>query len=99
VALVTDAVGAEGGPDGVRLPDGTLAGSNLTMDEAVRNLVAFTGCSLADAVVSASTTPAALLGDDSRGVVEAGRRGDLVILDAAAAVVATVVGGEVVWKS
>ena len=35
---------------GVRTPDGVLAGSNLTLDRAVRNLVAFTGCSPAEAI-------------------------------------------------
>ena len=59
LTLVTDAVAALGMADGthrldrrevvvadgaVRLPDGTLAGSALSMDQAVRNLVAFTGC-------------------------------------------------------
>src|SRR5918998_2097574 len=50
----------------VRLPDGTLAGSVLTMDEAVRNLVA-SGASLADAVYAASAAPARLLGREDLG--------------------------------
>ena len=45
----------------VRLADGTLAGSVLTMDEAVRNLVA-SGADWKDAVHAASTAPARLLG-------------------------------------
>jgi N-acetylglucosamine-6-phosphate deacetylase len=112
--LVTDAVAALGlpagplqlgstavvaGPSGVRTADGTLAGSTLSMDRAVRNLMAFTGCSLADAVRCASATPAALLGDASRGRLEPGRRGDVVVLSPQGFVVATVVAGEVVWKS
>jgi N-acetylglucosamine-6-phosphate deacetylase len=112
--LVTDAVAALGlptgpvqlgsmaavaGPAGVRLPDGTLAGSTLSMDRAVRNFMAFTGCSLAAAVRCASATPAALLGDSSRGRLEPGRRGDVVVLSPDGFVVATVVAGEVVWKS
>jgi N-acetylglucosamine-6-phosphate deacetylase len=112
--LVTDAVAALGlptgpvrlgslaaiaGPDGVRAADGTLAGSTLSMDRAVRNLIAFTGCSLEEAVVCASATPAALLRDASRGVLSPGRRGDVVVLDSTGAVVSTVVGGEVVWRS
>ena len=112
--LVTDAVAALGlpagpvqlgsvaavaGPAGVRTADGTLAGSTLRMDQAVRNLMAFTGCSLADAVRCASSTPAVLLGDSSRGRLEPGRRGDVVVLSPDGFVVATVVAGEVVWKS
>jgi N-acetylglucosamine-6-phosphate deacetylase len=112
--LVTDAVAALGlppgpvhlgemaavaGPAGVRTADGTLAGSTLSMDQAVRNLMAFTGCSLVDAARCASATPAALLGDSSRGRLEPGRRGDVVVLSPEGFVVATVVAGEVVWKS
>jgi N-acetylglucosamine-6-phosphate deacetylase len=112
--LVTDAVAAlgrpggtvhlgdvvvEAGAAGVRTADGTLAGSALSMDQAVRNLMAFTGCSLAEAVRCASTTPAAVLGDASRGALEPGRRGDVVVLSPEGEVLTTVVGGEVVWKS
>jgi N-acetylglucosamine-6-phosphate deacetylase len=106
--LVTDAVAALGmpagrhalgraevtvGDDGVRLADGTLAGSNLAMDEAVRNLVAFSGCSQEAAVRAATEAPAALLGDSARGSLERGRRGDLVLLTADLDVVTTFVGG------
>ncbi len=45
-----------------RLADGTLAGSVLSLDQAVRNLIEFTGCDLADALSTVTTTPAALLG-------------------------------------
>jgi N-acetylglucosamine-6-phosphate deacetylase len=103
LALVTDAVSALGQPDGpaggVRLPDGTLAGSTLTMDAAVRNLRAFTGCSLGDAVTTATATPAAVLRDDSRGELVAGRRGDLAVLTTAGEVVATVIAGAVAWRA
>ena len=58
----------------VRLPDGTLAGSVLTMDEAVRNLVA-SGASLADAVHAASAAPARLLGRGDLGAAAAGGAG------------------------
>jgi N-acetylglucosamine-6-phosphate deacetylase len=71
----------------------------VSMDRAVRNLMAFTGCSLGDAVACASTTPAALLADPSRGSLAPGCRGDVVVLDSSGSVVTTIVGGEVVWKS
>jgi N-acetylglucosamine-6-phosphate deacetylase len=112
LVLVSDAVSALGlpagpirlggatatsGPDGVRLADGTLAGSALSMDAAVRNLMAFTGCPLVEAVASASANPAAVLGDGSRGILAPGRRGDLVLVTGDGHVVATVIGGEVAW--
>ena len=82
------------GPDGVpRLPDGTLAGSALTMDRAVRNVVQAAGVDLADAVAAASTTPAHRLGLDDRGALATGRRADVVALDADLGVVATWVRG------
>jgi N-acetylglucosamine-6-phosphate deacetylase len=81
VALVSDAVAATPGEGAPRLPDGTLAGSVLTMDGAVSNVVHHSGVSLADAVQAASTTPARLLGLDDRGAIAPGRRADLVALE------------------
>jgi N-acetylglucosamine-6-phosphate deacetylase len=62
-----------------RLPDGTLAGSALTMDAAIRNVVGL-GVPLATAVSAASTRPAELLGLADRGAIAPGRRADLVAL-------------------
>jgi N-acetylglucosamine-6-phosphate deacetylase len=93
---------------GVRTADGTLAGSDLALDQAVRNLVAFTGCTATEAVATVTTTPARLLGLDDRGELEAGRRADVTVLDERLRVVATFVGGELAhlvadeawrWKS
>ncbi len=88
VALVTDAVaappappGADGPPGPPRLPDGTLAGSTLTMERAVSNVVHHCATSFADALAAATTTPARLLGLDDRGAVAPGRRADLVALE------------------
>jgi N-acetylglucosamine-6-phosphate deacetylase len=112
LCLVTDAVAALGMPagrvplgvleafateDGVRLADGTLAGSDLSLDRAVRNLVAFAGVSLPEAVAAATMAPAALLGLGDRGVIRAGAVADLTLLDAGGAVVATVVGGRLAF--
>ncbi|MDO8362401.1 MAG: amidohydrolase family protein [Actinomycetota bacterium] len=90
--LVTDAVawrrGTVGGiglqfRDGApRLADGTLAGSAVSMDAAIRLCVA-SGVPLADALVAASTNPARLLGLRDRGTVQVGMRADLVLLSAA----------------
>jgi N-acetylglucosamine-6-phosphate deacetylase len=94
--LVTDAVawrGSSVGPLQVhmasgapRLADGTLAGSALTMDQAIRNVVERCDVALADAVTAASTVPAHLLGLDDRGAIAMGRRADLVALDDAGCV-------------
>jgi N-acetylglucosamine-6-phosphate deacetylase len=95
-ALITDAMDAAGMPDGryqlggqqvevtgrvARLVhDGSIAGSTLTMDLALRNAVA-AGIALPDAVAMAATTPARALGlADQVGALEAGLRADLVVL-------------------
>jgi N-acetylglucosamine-6-phosphate deacetylase len=106
MVLVTDAVawrrGAVGDTplrvvDGApRLDDGTLAGSVLTMDSAVANVVNRCGVSLEHAIRSASTTPAALLGLVDRGAIEIGRRADLVALDRDLRCAATWIGGTAV---
>ncbi len=91
---VTDATAATGMPDGdyrlgrhtvtkclggVRLSDGTLAGSTLTMDQALRNLVSL-GLPLAEAAERTSTHAASYLGLADRGRVQAGAWADLVCL-------------------
>ena len=80
----------------VRLADGTLAGSTLALDRAVRNAMAFAGLDLAAAVRAVTATPASVLGLTDRGAVVAGAVADLVLLTPQAEVVATVVGGRVV---
>jgi N-acetylglucosamine-6-phosphate deacetylase len=88
--LVTDAVAWRAGTAGEvgvqlrdgapRLPDGTLAGSALTMDAAVRTCVD-AGVPVAHALTAASTTPATVLGLHDRGALAVGARADLVALD------------------
>ncbi|MEM8922620.1 MAG: N-acetylglucosamine-6-phosphate deacetylase [Actinomycetota bacterium] len=80
-----------------RLYDGTLAGSTIGLDDALRNLMAFTGCSLADAVLAVTETPARCLGLHDRGRIEIGRRADLVALDADGHVRMTFARGALVW--
>jgi N-acetylglucosamine-6-phosphate deacetylase len=107
VALVTDAVAAPvaRAPDRAsppRLADGTLAGSVLTMADAVSNVVRAGGVALADAVQAASSTPARLLGLDDRGSIEAGRRADLVALEPTGGgwrAVSVWVAGHEAWRS
>ncbi len=67
-----------------RAEDGTLAGSDLDMGQAVRNAVRLMGIDLATASVMASTTPARFLGlGDRMGSIAPGLRADLVHLDSA----------------
>lgn len=75
-----------------RLADGTLAGSALTMDRAVRVAVA-AGAELSAALRAASTTPARLLALADRGSIRVGTRADLVALSYDLEVEATFAGG------
>ncbi|MEM1759735.1 MAG: N-acetylglucosamine-6-phosphate deacetylase [Thermofilaceae archaeon] len=113
ICLVTDAISAAGLPDGhyslgglsvlvrdgvARLPDGTLAGSTLTLDRAVKNFLEFTGCSLPEAVRCATLNPARLLGiDDRKGSLAVGKDADLVIFDENFTVHYTILGGKIVY--
>ncbi len=93
---VTDSTSAAGMPDGeyrlgrqtvtkclggVRLSDGTLAGSTLTMDLALRNLVDALGLGLAQASARVSTHAADYLGLADRGRLTPGAWADAVVLD------------------
>jgi N-acetylglucosamine-6-phosphate deacetylase len=104
VVLVTDAVAGAGMEPGVyqldgrdilvdetvsRFPDGNLAGSVLTLDQAVRNVVEWGGASIADACRMASEVPARILGLRSKGWLAPGMDADLVLLDDALEVTAT----------
>ena len=96
VILVSDGVSATGMPDGkymlgqfevtvsggvCRNAEGKLAGSTLTLDRALRNIVAL-GASLADAVRMLTLNPATLLGlEFKKGVLRAGADADIVLLD------------------
>lgn len=64
------------------LEDGTLAGSTLTMPQAIRNMMQFSECSLIDAIYMASYNPARVLQLDSRkGSISIGKDADLVVLN------------------
>ena len=92
---VTDATAATGMPDGdyhlgsqpvrkclggVRLADGTLAGSTLTLGDGLHNLLSL-GLDLGDASARLSRYPADFLGLNDRGVLALGQYADLVVLD------------------
>lgn len=112
IMLITDAMRATGLGDGeyllgelraivkdgaARLHDGTLAGSVLTMERAVQNMVNLVGVDLPTAVAMASLHPARKHGLDGRkGSLEAGKDADLLLLDPSLGVLTTLVGGKVV---
>jgi N-acetylglucosamine-6-phosphate deacetylase len=75
--------------------DGTLAGSDLDMAQAVRNACFLLGVDLQTAARMASTVPAEAIGmGDERGTIRPGRSADLVLLDADQNVVETWIAGE-----
>jgi N-acetylglucosamine-6-phosphate deacetylase len=108
IYLTTDAIAAAGMGDGEyrlasrtvymeggvpQLGSGVIAGSVLTMIEAFRNILAFTGCTVPEAARMASTTPARLVG-------EGRRKGRLVPgYDAGVTVLAPDLSVEAVWRA
>jgi N-acetylglucosamine-6-phosphate deacetylase len=106
--LITDAISATGMPEGryqlgpiaVEVKDGkctangSLAGSVLTMDRAVRNVTQFSNWSLKDAVRAASLNPARAVGmAEKRGTITPGARADFVVLNSSGEVLHTIVAG------
>lgn len=97
LTLITDSMEATGCPDGeysiagnpvtvkdgkARTHDGAIAGSTLSMWEAVQNLRRFAGATLEDAVYAATMAPAREVGIDGEvGSIEVGKRADLLILE------------------
>ncbi|MGV3464399.1 MAG: N-acetylglucosamine-6-phosphate deacetylase [Heyndrickxia sp.] len=96
MVLISDAMRAKGMPDGVselggqkvyvkngeaRLENGSLAGSILTMDQAFRNIIQFTGCGIAEAVQMTSVNQAKEFGLPSKGTLSDGKDADFVIMD------------------
>ncbi|MEH6888193.1 N-acetylglucosamine-6-phosphate deacetylase [Bacillus sp. JJ864] len=95
MSVITDAMRAKGLADGLyelggqpvivkggsaRLEDGTLAGSILKMDEALRGVIAFTGCSIEEAVLMTSVNQAEEFGLVNKGALETGKDADFVIM-------------------
>ncbi|EEL54417.1 UNVERIFIED_ORG: N-acetylglucosamine-6-phosphate deacetylase [Bacillus proteolyticus] len=96
VSVITDAMRAKGLEDGLyelggqpvhvkdgsaRLEDGTLAGSILKMDQAFRNVIEFTGCSIEDAVLMTSVNQAEEFGLNNKGALAVGKDADFVVMN------------------
>lgn len=116
VVAITDSIMAAGLPDGkyklgvndivVVNGDAKLAyedvraGSTLTMDQALRNIMAFTGAPIQQVSRLLSLNPAKLLGIDQEfGSIDPGKREDLVIMDKDLKLLATFVGGQQVYEN
>lgn len=108
VILITDASQQRGdfknneeegiafGPDLNYDYEGHLAGSRLTLDNAIRNVMRHTGYGLCHAVRMASLNPAKLLGlDDELGSLEAGKKANLVLMDDAVNVKTVILEGQI----
>ena len=114
LCLITDCIRAGGMPDGdytlggqpvhkegikCLMPDGTIAGSVLKLNEAVRNLYENSNLEIYEAVNCASLNPAMALGKDKEiGSLEAGKRADIMIADEKFNVEMTILGGEIRYK-
>jgi N-acetylglucosamine-6-phosphate deacetylase len=111
--LITDAMRAAGLPDGAydlgksrvivtegiaRIAAGNLAGSTLTMDAALRNVMVFTGLTLQEALPMATAVPAEAMNLRHKGVIDPGADADIIFLDDDLHVALTMVGGRVVFQ-
>jgi N-acetylglucosamine-6-phosphate deacetylase len=115
VILITDAVRGAGLPEGeyqidvrtvmvkdgaVRLPDGTLAGSTLTLDCGLRNFMAATGQPLEKVWQTSSLNAARSIHvSDRKGSIEVGKDADLVLVDDEINVRLTIAEGKIVYRS
>lgn len=115
ILLITDAIRASGMPDGdytfmdqvIRvkgkkafLSDGTLAGSTLTMEEAVKNMVQLVDVPLTDAVRMASLNGAKVLGlEHKKGILAVGKDADLVVMNRSFEVQMTICEGVIQFTS
>jgi N-acetylglucosamine-6-phosphate deacetylase len=113
ILAITDATAVAGLPAGSRamlggrpitagersalLPDGTIAGSVLTMDRAFQTLIGPVGLGLVDAATICATSPARELGLVGHGVLAPEAVADLVVLDANLTVVQTYLAGQLVY--
>ncbi len=115
VVAITDSIMAAGLPDGqyklgvndvivrdgdAKLPNGVRAGSTLTLINALKNLIKFTGLPPEKVLPLLTENPARLLGlADRKGAIAPGMDADLVLLGEDLTVDATIAGGEVVYRA
>lgn len=111
LCIITDCLRSGGMPDGdytlggqpitkkgieCRLTDGTIAGSVLTLNKGVYNLLANTDLSVSQAVNCASLNPAkAIKSDREIGSIEVGKKADIIIADGEFEIISTIIDGEI----
>ena len=113
VVAITDSIMAAGLPDGeyklgvndvvvkdgdAKLRNGVRAGSTLTLDKALRNLIKFTGLGPETLWRILSLNQANMMGLSDRGSLEVEKRADMVVLSEDNEVMKTIVGGEIVFE-
>jgi N-acetylglucosamine-6-phosphate deacetylase len=114
VVLITDSIPATGLPNGYyeleglkiivkdgvsrRIDTGGFAGSTLTMDKAVKNMVNKIGIDIKDAIKMATLNPAKAIGEKERGIISPGAIANLIILDKDLNVISTFVKGRKVYN-
>jgi N-acetylglucosamine-6-phosphate deacetylase len=114
IMLITDSVAGSGMPEGstynlagldvsvkdgaCRLSDGTLAGSTLQLNQALKNVHVLTGVPLRDLVCTTSFNQARSLGFESLGSIESGARADIAVLDENFDVTMTLVDGQIRYR-
>lgn len=114
IIIITDATSAAGLSDGrytlgatpiqveagiARTRDGALAGSALTMIQAIRNMLIFTGLPLSSVLSMATVTPAQAMGLARKGRIAIGYDADLAFLDSDLNVRLTMIGGRIVYDA
>lgn len=114
IVLITDAIRTKGMPDGIyeeleqkvilkgkeaRLVDGTLAGSVLKLNEAIKNFMYFTGASFEEAVKFATENPAKNLGVfDIMGSIKENKLANFVVVDKDLNVYQTIRNGKIIYN-
>ena len=114
VTLISDCIQAGGKPDGTyklgqldvhvkdgiaKTDSGSLAGSTLTLETAVQNLVKLAGVEFRDAIHMASLTPATFLGiEDQTGSIKLGKNADIAVLNENGQVDATFIDGDLIFN-
>jgi N-acetylglucosamine-6-phosphate deacetylase len=114
VILITDSISGAGLPDGeysengfiftvkdgvARTPEGNLSGSTLSLDEAVRNTIKFTGKPIEEVIPMVTSSPATEMGiATTRGKIKVGYDADLVLVNKQLIVEKTIVNGRVVYS-
>ena len=114
LCLITDCIRAGGMPDGdytlggqpvkkegikCLMPDGTIAGSVLKLNQAVKNLFENSDLTISEAINCASQNPAKAIGEDGEiGSICVGKRADMIIMDKDFNILLTIMNGETVYK-